>query len=103
MKREEASLGTHSTHSTISISHIKQEANYFKSALCWQTKRERDGQRGEERERESRERGEECVWHLVGHFAIVVLTVLQAVANTCLESRHSTEEVGVARPTACGM
>lgn len=54
-------------------------------------------------ERESRERGEECVWHLVGHFAIVVLTVLQAVANTCLESRHSTEEVGVARPTACGM
>lgn len=56
-----------------------------------------------ERERESRERGEECVWHLVGHFAIVVLTVLQAVANTCLESRHSTEEVGVARPTACGM
>lgn len=43
------------------------------------------------------------MWHLVGHFAIVVLTVLQAVANTCLESRHSTEEVGVARPTACGM
>lgn len=55
-------------------------------------------------ERERAERGgEECVWHLVGHFAIVVLTVLQAVANTCLESRHSTEEVGVARPTACGM
>lgn len=57
-----------------------------------------------ERERAERGgRGEECVWHLVGHFAIVVLTVLQAVANTCLESRHSTEEVGVARPTACGM
>lgn len=64
---------------------------------------ERWTKRGGARERESRERGEECVWHLVGHFAIVVLTVLQAVANTCLESRHSTEEVGVARPTACSM
>lgn len=55
-------------------------------------------------EREQRKGGRSAsVWHLVGHFAIVVLTVLQAVANTCLESRHSTEEVGVARPTACAM